>query len=238
MLLPENSALQRSSTSDEIVALLRESILNGQLPPGTQLREVALADELGVSRPTLREALRLLQLQSSGLVRHHANRGVFVVDVTASDVDDLYRVRAVLESSGARACANATPEQLEGLAASFAALRASWEGGDLGELIDADLGFHRSIVALLGSRRLDALFDGTCDGLRFCLSVLSNVAPEGARGPDAREQHSAIFDALQSRDAETAERLVTRHVAANWQRIVAIVRARQAAISGDGAETP
>jgi DNA-binding GntR family transcriptional regulator len=229
MLLPSDAKLRRSSTSDEIVAILRESIVSGQLAPGTQLREVALADELGVSRPTLREALRSLQLQGDGLVRHRTNRGVFVSDVSAADVDDIYRVRAVLESNGARACAKATPAQRQALEAGFAALRASWDGGTLQQLIDADLGFHRAIVALLGSPRLDAVFAGTCDGLKFCLSVLSTVAPEGARGPDAREQHTAIFSALMAGDAVNAERLVTLHVEDNWERIVGIVRRRETA---------
>jgi DNA-binding GntR family transcriptional regulator len=229
MLLPSDAKLRRSSTSDEIVAILRESIVSGQLAPGTQLREVALADELGVSRPTLREALRSLQLQGDGLVRHRTNRGVFVSDVSAADVDDIYRVRAVLESNGARACAKATPAQRHALEISFAALRASWDGDKLGELIDADMGFHRAIVALLGSPRLDTVFAGTCDGLKFCLSVLSTVAPEGARGPDAREQHQAIFAALQAGDARSAERLVTAHIDANWERIVGIVRLRETA---------
>jgi DNA-binding GntR family transcriptional regulator len=229
MLLPSDAKLRRSSTSDEIVAILRESIVSGQLAPGTQLREVALADELGVSRPTLREALRSLQLQGDGLVRHRTNRGVFVSDVSAADVDDIYRVRAVLESNGARACAKATAAQRQALEAAFAALRASWHGGTLQELIDADLGFHRAIVALLGSARLDAVFAGTCDGLKFCLSVLSTVAPEGTRGPDAREQHTAIFSALTAGDAVNAERLVTAHVEDNWERIVGIVRRRETA---------
>jgi DNA-binding GntR family transcriptional regulator len=229
MLLPSDAKLRRSSTSDEIVAILRESIVSGQLAPGTQLREVALADELGVSRPTLREALRSLQLQGDGLVRHRTNRGVFVSDVSAADVDDIYRVRAVLESNGARACGKATPVQRQALEDGFAALRASWDGGTLQQLIDADLGFHRAIVALLGSPRLDAVFAGTCDGLKFCLSVLSTVAPEGARGPDAREQHTAIFSALMAGDAVNAERLVTLHVEDNWERIVGIVRRRETA---------
>jgi DNA-binding GntR family transcriptional regulator len=229
MLLPSDAKLRRSSTSDEIVAILRESIVSGQLAPGTQLREVALADELGVSRPTLREALRSLQLQGDGLVRHRTNRGVFVSDVSAADVDDIYRVRAVLEANGARACTKATSEQREVIESRFAALRASWDGGDLSQLIDADLGFHRAIVALLGSPRLDAVFAGTCDGLKFCLSVLSTVAPEGARGPDAREQHQAIFSALMAGDATNAERLVTLHIDDNWARIVGIVRRRETA---------
>jgi DNA-binding GntR family transcriptional regulator len=231
MLLPSDAKLRRSSTSDEIVAILRESIVSGQLAPGTQLREVALADELGVSRPTLREALRSLQLQGDGLVRHRTNRGVFVSDVSAADVDDIYRVRAVLESNGARACAKATPAQRQALETSFASLRVSWDGGRLGELIDADMRFHRAIVALLGSPRLDAVFAGTCDGLKFCLSVLSTVAPEGARGPDAREQHQAIFAALLAGDATNAERLVTAHIDDNWERIVGIVRRRETAKS-------
>lgn len=220
-LLPADATLRRSSTSDEIVALLRDSIVRGRLAPGTQLREVALAGELGVSRPTLREALR--SLGRDGLVRHRANRGVFVAELSAADVDDLYRVRAVLEASAARACATAAPERLDALATAYERLREAWDGDDLQLLIDTELRFHGAIVALLDSPRLDGVFDAACDGLRFCLSILGSVAPQDARGPDAREQHRAILAALSARDADAAERLVRHHVEADRERILGIV---------------
>ncbi len=217
MLLPSTTTLRRSSTSDDVAALLRNTIVAGQLAPGTQLREVALAAELGVSRPTLREALR--SLERDGLVMHRANRGVFVASLGAEDVEDLYRVRVVLEASAARACAEATDDALAALRAAFEEVHGSWGGDDLGRLVDTDLRFHAAIVALLGSPRLDATFAAACDGLRLCLSAIGASTPHVARGPAALEQHRAILAALTARDAERAERLVLRHIEVNRSRI-------------------
>ena len=70
-------------------------ILDGRLVPGTHLRETQVARSLGVSRNTLREALR--SLAEHGLVTHHPHRGVVVTDLTVDDVADLFRLRLVLE---------------------------------------------------------------------------------------------------------------------------------------------
>lgn len=87
--------IERQSTTEQVAAALREAILSGLIAPGTPLREVALADELRVSRNTIREAARMLG--SEGLVRYEMNRGVVVIDITEQDVQEIYSARATLE---------------------------------------------------------------------------------------------------------------------------------------------
>ena len=95
------AAIQRQSTTEQAAAALRDAILSGEIPPGTPLREAALAAELGVSRNTLREAARLLG--GEGLVRHQMNRGIVVAEITAADVRDIYAARAAIETAAAQA---------------------------------------------------------------------------------------------------------------------------------------
>src|ERR1700712_4054400 len=88
------------SLVDASTARIRASILNGELGPGVQLREVELGEALGVGRHSLRAALQALAHE--GLVRHEPNRGAFVPRITAADVEDIFRLRLALESEAAR----------------------------------------------------------------------------------------------------------------------------------------
>ncbi len=82
---------------------LREKIIKGEFAPGQRLREEILAEDLGVGRTPVREALR--RLKGSGLVEIVANRGAQVIDVTDGDLEDTYELRALLEGFAARRAA-------------------------------------------------------------------------------------------------------------------------------------
>ena len=92
--------LEHSSTVDRVAEELRRAVFEGELESGTPLREVALAESLGVSRPTLREALAVLVAE--GLATREPNRGVTVASPDPESVRDVSRVRAVLETAGVR----------------------------------------------------------------------------------------------------------------------------------------
>src|SRR3990170_4985376 len=87
--------IKRASTAEQVAEMLREMILSGELQHSGALREVALAQRVGVSRNTMREAIRVLARE--GLVTHHLHRGALVTRLTASDVEDLFRVRRTVE---------------------------------------------------------------------------------------------------------------------------------------------
>jgi DNA-binding transcriptional regulator YhcF (GntR family) len=87
--------LNRKSVAEQVVGVLREEILRGNLEPGTPLPEVALAQSFGVSRNTVREAIR--SLVNEGLARHHMHRGAVVTEQTVEDIADIHQARSVVE---------------------------------------------------------------------------------------------------------------------------------------------
>ncbi len=101
--------LEHASTVDRVVEELRRAVFDGELEAGTPLREVALADSLGVSRSTVREALAVLV--GEGLATREPNRGVHVSEADPDSVRDVCRARSVLEVAGVRRW-NDAPEEL------------------------------------------------------------------------------------------------------------------------------
>jgi DNA-binding GntR family transcriptional regulator len=215
--------LHRSSTIDEVASLLRADIVSGELAPGTQLREVALAESIGVSRPSLREALQVLRQE--GLVRHEPHRGTFVTTIGPEEIVDIYQVRRVLEGSAARACRKAGAAEIAGVGEALAAL-AEVTGGEDFDVIGADLRFHQSIVALLGSPRLDAVFDSVVTALRPCLVLLSREAGGTTiLRPDSLAEHEAMAAAIAARKGRDAERLVSAHIDRNQELLLEVIGA-------------
>jgi DNA-binding GntR family transcriptional regulator len=132
---------------------LRLQLAEGVLLPGARLTESTIAEDLGVSRNTVREAFA--ELASERLVVRHPNRGVFVASLEAGDIHDVYTVRRVIEVSAIRG--GGTPEAV-------AAVRAAVEEGKVAAAANDDEGlgtanqhFHKAIVALAGSRRLNTI---------------------------------------------------------------------------------
>jgi DNA-binding GntR family transcriptional regulator len=183
--------IRRSSTSEQVADALRRMILRGELAPGTPLREVPLAESIGISRNTVREAVRVLARQ--GLVTHSMHRGAMVTRLSEQDVADLYRVRRALETQAIDASAEATPEQLAGLGEAVQELERAAAEGDWDRMVDADWSFHEQLVGFLGSRRLDSFFDTIQAELRLCLSILDRADDDP---DDLVAEHRELRDLL------------------------------------------
>lgn len=145
-------ALDRASTPQRVADVLRDRVLEGQLPPGTQFAEQQLATALGISRNTLREAFQVLIAER--LLVHEPHRGVFVRQLAPVDVADIYTVRRLLECAAlehpARASTGLAEMRLAVAAGRAAGRRRRWQ--DVGT---ADVRFHVAVTALAGSDRLD-----------------------------------------------------------------------------------
>jgi DNA-binding GntR family transcriptional regulator len=141
---------------DRVVDVLRERILEGGLAPGEPLREVSVAAELGVSRNTLREALRLLT--SEGLVAQSPNRGVSVKTFTAVEVRDIYRTRRVLEAQAVIESAVADDDFFAAMEAAVVAKEKAEDAQRWRDAGTASLHFHQTLVQVLGSHRINEFF--------------------------------------------------------------------------------
>ena len=227
------AAIQRQSTTEQAAAALREVILSGEIPPGTPLREAALATELGVSRNTVREAGRLLG--GEGLVRHQMNRGIVVAEITAADVRDIYAARAAIETAGAQALtAYRDPAIYQRLESLVSQIEDAFAQGDAAGVLDADRLFHATLVAAARSPRLSGFHAQLRQEQRLALSLAERSSRALGRTAD---DHRALLDALRGSPAE-AKAQVSTHLQAGaaellrLRDLLAERKERQAADAG------
>ncbi len=187
-------SLERASTVDRVAQELRRALFDGELESGTPLREVALAASLGVSRPTVREALGLLVAES--LATREPHRGVAVASPAAASVRDVCRARWVLEGSGVQAWRQASPEARADVRTTLERYTtAVTEGAGYQELNERHLAFHVSLVALAGSARLVAMAEALMSELKLALAQVDRIR---RNTHDQAESHAALVDLLEA----------------------------------------
>jgi DNA-binding GntR family transcriptional regulator len=185
---------------------LKDLLLSGRFAPGERLSEPLLAQTLGVSRTPVREAL--MRLSEEGLVELVPGKGARVRTFTPEEVEEVYRVRALLEGEAAREAAlKATPEALEALEARLRAIDEAAPEDHL-EQMRRDLEFHKALVRLSGNRTLFRLYED----LLSTLALIRAAEPTRSQDPETRRQHRAILEALRLRDPEGARRAVEAHL--------------------------
>ncbi|MFI5611506.1 GntR family transcriptional regulator [Amycolatopsis sp. NPDC051903] len=174
--MTESAAAQITGVAapERVAETLRDRIVEGELRPGAPLREVALAEELGVSRNTLREAVRLLTTEELVEVKRH--RGAVVKMITVEEVRDIYLVRRTVELRAIDDSALATERTMAGLERACAAAEEAAVAGSWREVGTASLRFHQALVATLGSPRLDALFRTTVAQMRLAFAAIADEA--------------------------------------------------------------
>jgi DNA-binding GntR family transcriptional regulator len=200
--------VEHSSTVDRVAAELRRAVFDGELESGTPLREVALAASLGVSRPTVREALTVLVAE--GLATREPNRGVSVASPQADSVHDVCCARLVLEGAGVRAWAEATDEQREAVRATLAAYIGAIESeASYQELNERHLDFHVSLVGLTGSPRLVAMQQNLVLELKLALAQVDRLR---RNAHDQAGTHAALVRLLEEGRLDAAHRFLVIHL--------------------------
>ena len=199
--------------------VIREAIIDGRLVPGERLKEEELARELGLSRTPIREALAVLQAE--GLVDTAPNRGATVREHDAEDLDDLYRLRALLEGYAAsRASTNMPSKRVAELFASCERFEQITDG-DIAALVKENLLFHNTIIEAAASRRVAELVLKVIE-LPLVYKSYIWYSPEQRR--ISAHFHRQIAVAIEARDADRAESLMKEHVFEARDMLVAHVR--------------
>ncbi|MEA2537183.1 MAG: hypothetical protein QOF11_1417 [Chloroflexota bacterium] len=203
--LPALPAPRRLAT--DAADILRDQILAGGLVRGTHLVEAKIAAQLNVSRGTVREAFRVLAVE--GLIVEGARRGAFVVSLTASDVREIYDVRAAIEGRAAQLIVRtADPVVLDELEAIIRAIEVAARAGDVAAVRSADLAFHEQLCLLSGNRRLHDVF------LRHVPAVQTLIRYDDRLHfslETSAAQHRPLLDALRGGDPEAAARAFQAH---------------------------
>jgi DNA-binding GntR family transcriptional regulator len=187
---------------------LREAIISGVLKPGERLMEIQLAEELGVSRTPVREAIRKLELE--GFVIMIPRRGTYVADLSIKDINEVFEVRTSLEVLAAGlATERITDDELEKMERLLVHIGEYIEKGDMDKIVEADSQFHDILYQATRNDRLVQIISNLREQLTRFRSI--SMAYPG-RLKNTLEEHSRLVEALAARDQQLAERLATEHM--------------------------
>ncbi|MDX8352450.1 GntR family transcriptional regulator [Cognatiyoonia sp. IB215182] len=202
--------MTKTSAPTSAYQQLRARILNGEIRPGERLREVELAEDLGLSRTPVREAIR--RLEQDGIVEHAAHKGAVVRLLDQSSITELYTIREVLEGTAARLAAqHASETEIEALEEVLATQPPESDDLDAAEASRRNAIFHGAIGQAAHNRFLLSAMDGIASALT--LLGPTTLAMKG-RIDAARTEHQAILSAIAARDADAAEEAARAHIRA------------------------
>lgn len=192
---------------------LRRRLADGTYPPGSRLREEELAAQLGVSRTPVREALR--RLDAEGWLRVVPNQGAFAAEWSDADIEEVYDLRAVLESHAAEHAANAADRRL------LAVMEAACEQAEAAipadstaaveAISDANVRFHRAVWEMSGQARCGAILSSLAVP-PMALRNFRNFDAAGLRR--SMDQHREMMAAIAAGDAAWAGAVMRAHVQA------------------------
>ncbi|MDX5360833.1 MAG: GntR family transcriptional regulator [Alphaproteobacteria bacterium] len=205
---PGFQPVQARSLTEEVARQLHEAIVVGRLKLGQRISESVLSREMGISRGPIREAER--QLAQQGLLVFSPRRGFFVRDLTADQINDVFRVRIVLERFAVEEAARtASDADLARLADWRAMMCRRQQSLSPAEFVEHDLALHRLIVDLAGSDTLRPLFENVINQVRLGLSLINL---RFGRADRIAQGHDDIVSALLARDGARAAAAMEAHL--------------------------
>jgi DNA-binding GntR family transcriptional regulator len=209
--------VEHSPLADKVYESLRQAIMSGKLVPGERLLEAKLAEEIGVSRAPVREAINRLEME--GLIDLLPRRGSYVSTLSEEDAWEVYTLRAALEGLAyGLAKEHISEDGFAKLQAIVDRMKQCVEEGDREGLSELDTAFHRTVVELVGHARLQAVW----------MSINSQIALLSQRVirkdyPDIaiiHQRHAALLDHLRHSSGEDAARAIRDHIESAADRLV------------------
>lgn len=189
----------------EVAELLRQRIFKRELEPGSWIDEMKLAEEYGISRTPLREALKVLAAE--GLVTMKVRRGAYVTEVSETDLADVYHLLSLLESDAAGVVAErATDVQLKELQALHKELEAAV--GNRDKFFAINERFHMRLLQIAGNRWRDQM---VADLRKVMKLNRHNSLLKSGRLEESLQEHRAVMDALTRRDAKATVKRMQEH---------------------------
>lgn len=187
---------------------IRDAIRKGILKPGERIMEIQLAEELGVSRTPVREAIRKLELE--GYVVMMPRRGTYVANMSIRDISEIFEIRTALESlSNGLAAERITPEELEHLQRLLVMISSYIETKDMDKIVETDIEFHDLLYHAARNSRLVGIISNLRDQLtRF--RTLSMSYP--GRLEATLDEHRTIVEAIAQGDSRAAKKAAEKHM--------------------------
>ncbi|MBZ5550964.1 MAG: GntR family transcriptional regulator [Acidobacteriia bacterium] len=226
----ERSQIHRVSVADQVAGILRQKVLRGEFRPGTSLQEIPLAEELGVSRNTMREAMRILSLE--GLLKRSINRGIAVAQLSLKDVHEIYHVRRVLEISAVHAAKKPAPDLLREIRAALEEYEDAVRASDWVSAVSHDLHFHSLLIRFLGNRRIESFYQKTIGELRMGMVLVDRRHDR----PDILvPAHRKLYQLLTAGKRKECAAVLARHLDDSESRLSRVMDSHESARVADAA---
>lgn len=220
---------EATSIQGRVIAAMRDRIINGHAEPGSALSELALADEFGVSRTPVREALK--QLQTEGLVEIRPRVGTFVTSPSRREITELFEIKELLEGAAARLLAQ------RGNVPEVEQLRDNVDQADRAVRRDDRLRyaelvheFHDLLIQGADNQKLEAHYRTLMNQLAYARLVQTSLARPG-RALESDQEHHRVLELILEKDGDSAERLMRQHVRASRRAVL------EGLAAGDAAST-
>lgn len=223
---------ENKSLTSLIFEKIREDILNGRYATGDKLVEIKLADELGVSRTPVREALK--QLELDGLVDNIPNRGVVVKGISKKDIDDILAIRLSIEGLvGQWSAERILDHEIKELEEIYDLMEFYSQKGDVDKIFELNTKFHETLYQTTKSRYLEGVLN---DFQLFIKTARNSSLKSEGRIQSALEEHRQIVEALKNHDVEAARNALVNHIANSNINIKNIVQLEEEKLKAEMTE--
>ncbi len=187
---------------------LRNAILSGDLKPGERLMEINLAEQLGVSRTPVREAIRKLELEN--FVEMIPRKGAYVAQLKAKDILDILEIRALFDGyAAASAAERMSEEEVKALGNTLEKFNKAVTKGDKQAMIDTDNRFHDQLIQATRNRKLIEIVNSLQDQFqRFRILYFNEFDNYG----DMQSSHQELYESISKRDVRGARERAEKHI--------------------------
>jgi len=214
----DRTQINRVSVADQVATLLRQRILEGELRPGTQLQELPLASSLGVSRNTMREAIRILSLE--GLLRRSLHRGAAVSQLSLHDVKEIYQLRRMLELPAVLAARHPDADLVKDLQKAVEQYEQAVKDRDWARAVNHDLHFHSLLIRFHGNKRLNSFYRNVIGELRVGMVLVDRSHDNpGALIP----VHRKMYQLLSSGKLKQCAAVLEQHLEDSESRLTGVM---------------
>lgn len=200
----------RKSIMNDVVEQVKNAISTGALKPGQRIIEADIAQEMGISRYPVREAI--LYLQEVGLLHSIPYKGTYISTIDEEELEEIYQLRSALEELAVRLLIEkANDKDIKKLEVIIKEMEHANKEEDLVSLVNADIDFHLTICELSGHRKLQEIWKNLQDQITLYMQR-EKYSYVQSRSKEFTHTHGMIFEALQARNNQLAEFRIRNHI--------------------------
>ena len=218
----DRAQISRVSVADQVAAVLRQRILEGEFRPGTQVQELPLSSSMGVSRNTMREAIRILAIE--GLLRRSLHRGAAVSQLSLLDVKEIYQLRRMLELPAVLAARHPAPDLMDDLHGAVEEYELAVKDRDWARAVTHDLQFHGLLIRFLGNKRLNSFYKNVICELRVGMVLVDRSHDNPG---ELIPVHRKMYVLLSTGKLKQCAALLVRHLEDSESRLIGIMQQKR-----------